>query len=107
LSFLQVKDDSITLSKSGSATVDIEQTIPKGCYYTDDEEPNCEERITFEDESSVPDMCTGKLRVQNIADVGNPFVKIKVTFKYVLHIFHIYLHIYTMYVFDEVMILML
>ncbi|XP_060587375.1 von Willebrand factor D and EGF domain-containing protein-like [Ruditapes philippinarum] len=74
---LKIKDDSITLSKSGSATVDIEQTIPKGCYYTDDEEPNCEERMTFEDELSVPDMCTGKLRVQNIADVGNSFVKIK------------------------------
>ncbi|XP_060561563.1 uncharacterized protein LOC132721299, partial [Ruditapes philippinarum] len=70
---LKIKDESITLSKSGSATVDIEQTIPKGCYYTDDEEPNCEERMTFEDESSVSDMCAGKLRVQNTADVGNPF----------------------------------
>jgi hypothetical protein len=71
------------MSKSGTATVDIEQTIPKGCYYTDDEEPNCEERMTFEDESSVSDMCAGKLRIQNTADVGNPFVRIKV--KYVFH----------------------
>ncbi|XP_060567990.1 von Willebrand factor D and EGF domain-containing protein-like, partial [Ruditapes philippinarum] len=73
----KIKSESITLSKSDSATADIEQTIPKGCYYTDDEEPNCEERITFEDGSSVPYMCTGKLRVQNTADVGNSFVKIK------------------------------
>jgi hypothetical protein len=36
--------------------------------------------MTFEDESSVSDMCAGKLRVQNTADVGNPFVKIKVTY---------------------------
>ncbi|XP_060567989.1 von Willebrand factor D and EGF domain-containing protein-like [Ruditapes philippinarum] len=74
---LKIKGGAITLSKSGSATVDIVQTIPIGCYYTDDDEPNCEERITFEDESSVSDICAGKLRVQNNADVGNSFVKIK------------------------------
>ena len=78
--FIQIKDESVTLSKDGFVFAEIVQTIPVGCYYSVDEDRVCEESITFEDESHVSDQFSGHILVQNTADVGKSFVKLQVKF---------------------------
>ncbi|XP_053387193.1 uncharacterized protein LOC123542679 [Mercenaria mercenaria] len=73
----KVADNSISLSKSGYTLVDVEQTIPLGCYYRDDEAPNCVEELLFEDSTYVPDVCAGGIRVQNADEPSKSVIEIQ------------------------------
>lgn len=77
--FFQILDDSLTLSKNGHVLVYIRQTIPVGCYYTDNEKPDCEEEIIFVNDDSRPDdICTGGIRVQNDKNSMESSMKVQV-----------------------------
>ena len=86
---IQIKDESVTLSRGGYSIAEIEQTIPVGCFSSDDEDRVCEESITFEDESSVSDQCSGHILIQNTADVGKSYVKLQVNFFNLTRILHV------------------
>jgi hypothetical protein len=76
--WFQIKNEDIILSKSGVATVTIEQTIPLGCSYREDDTANCLETISFEEIGNKADDCSGRIEVKSSDDPSKPFIVIKV-----------------------------
>ncbi|XP_060586575.1 uncharacterized protein LOC132742245 [Ruditapes philippinarum] len=73
----KIQNENIILSKSGDATVTIEQTIPLGCSYREDDAANCLETLTFEDIVNKADDCSGGIEVKSFDDPSKPFIEIQ------------------------------
>ncbi|XP_060602735.1 uncharacterized protein LOC132755828 [Ruditapes philippinarum] len=73
----KIQNENIILSKSGVATVTIEQTIPLGCSYREDDAGNCLETLSFEDVVNKADDCSGRIEVKSYDDPSKPLIEIK------------------------------
>lgn len=64
----QLPSTSISLTKSGNATLRLELTLPIGCRYTEGNVSHCYEELSFNDPLQNPDACSAGKRVQDAKD---------------------------------------
>ncbi|XP_053378775.1 uncharacterized protein LOC123526134 [Mercenaria mercenaria] len=61
----KISDMGVKVTKGGSVTVTVEQTVPIGCAYTAGEQTHCAEELSIVDPSFMPDICKGSILAVN------------------------------------------
>ncbi|XP_053378774.1 uncharacterized protein LOC123526132 [Mercenaria mercenaria] len=66
----KISDMDVKVTKGGSVTVTVEQTVPIGCAYTAGEQTHCSEELSIVDPSFMPDICKGSILAVNADDTS-------------------------------------
>ncbi|XP_053387564.1 uncharacterized protein LOC123542290 isoform X2 [Mercenaria mercenaria] len=66
----KVSDSTIELSKTGTVTASVEQTVPIGCSYNDDSPANCLETLALDDLNLDQNKCSDGVNSVNAYDTS-------------------------------------
>jgi hypothetical protein len=84
---VQISDTFRRLPKNGYAIIEVEQTVPLGCTYTNTEEEVCEETLSPVDINRETDACKAGIHVMNADNNKTSFHTIKVRNNNITHIY--------------------